>query len=66
MCPCPRLQANSTTAAARGSKRQATVAGPGYALAGLLQRDEEKRMAEMDAWSVCGVTDVQNQIQVAA
>jgi len=35
-------------------------------LAGLLQRDEEKRMAEVDAWSVCGVTDVQNRIQVAA
>ena len=35
-------------------------------LAGLLQRDEERRMAEMDAWSVNGVTDVQNRIQVAA
>ena len=34
-------------------------------LAGLLQRDEERRMAEMDAWSVCGVTEVRNQIQVA-
>jgi osmotically-inducible protein OsmY len=35
-------------------------------LAGLLQRDEERRMAEKDAWSVNGVTDVQNRIQVAA
>jgi osmotically-inducible protein OsmY len=35
-------------------------------LAGVLQRDEERRMAEMDAWSVCGVTDVQNRIELAA
>ena len=35
-------------------------------LAGLLQRDEERRMAEMDAWSVNGVTDVHNRIQVAS
>jgi osmotically-inducible protein OsmY len=35
-------------------------------LTGALQREEERRMAEMDAWSVCGVMDVQNQIQLAA
>jgi len=35
-------------------------------LAGVLTRDEERRMAEMDAWSVWGVTDVQNRILVAA
>ena len=34
-------------------------------LAGLLQRDEERRMAEMDAWSVWGVLDVHNHIQVS-
>jgi osmotically-inducible protein OsmY len=33
-------------------------------LAGVLGRDEEKRMAEMDAWSVWGVLDVRNQIDV--
>lgn len=33
-------------------------------LGGILQRDEERRMAEMDAWSVWGVADVRNQIQV--
>jgi osmotically-inducible protein OsmY len=33
-------------------------------LGGVLQRDEERRMAEMDAWSVWGVADVRNQIQV--
>jgi osmotically-inducible protein OsmY len=35
-------------------------------LAGLLQRDEEKRMAEMDAWSVWGVREVHNHIQVGS
>jgi osmotically-inducible protein OsmY len=35
-------------------------------LAGLLQRDEERKMAERDAWSVNGVTDVHNRIQVSA
>jgi osmotically-inducible protein OsmY len=35
-------------------------------LAGVLQRDEERRMAEMDAWSVWGVTDVHNQIELAS
>jgi osmotically-inducible protein OsmY len=33
-------------------------------LAGVLQRDEERRMAEMDAWSVWGVLDVDNRIEV--
>ncbi len=33
-------------------------------LGGVLQRDEERRMAEMDAWAVWGVADVRNQIQV--
>jgi len=33
-------------------------------LAGLLHRDDERRMAEMDAWAVCGVKEVHNQIQV--
>lgn len=33
-------------------------------LGGVLQREEERRMAEMDAWSVWGVADVRNQIQV--
>jgi osmotically-inducible protein OsmY len=35
-------------------------------LAGVLNRDEERRMAEMDAWSVCGVNEVRNQIQLAS
>ena len=35
-------------------------------LAGVLQRAEERRMAEMDAWSVWGVTEVHNQIELAA
>ncbi len=35
-------------------------------LAGLLQRDEEREMAETDAWSVCGVVDVRNRIEVRA
>lgn len=34
-------------------------------LGGALQRDEERRMAEMDAWAVCGVVDVRNEIQLA-
>lgn len=34
-------------------------------LAGALHRDEERRQAEMDAWSVCGVKEVHNQIVVA-
>jgi osmotically-inducible protein OsmY len=33
-------------------------------LGGALQRDEERRMAEMDAWSVWGVKDVRNQIEL--
>lgn len=33
-------------------------------LGGVLQRDEERRMAEMDAWAVCGVADVHNRIEV--
>ena len=33
-------------------------------LAGVLRRDEERRMAEMDAWSVSGVTEVHNCIEV--
>jgi osmotically-inducible protein OsmY len=35
-------------------------------LAGVLGRAEEKRMAEMDAWAVCGVTDVHNRIEVVS
>jgi osmotically-inducible protein OsmY len=35
-------------------------------LGGVLNRDEERRMAEMDAWSVCGVNEVRNQIQLAS
>lgn len=35
-------------------------------LAGVLRRDEEKRLAEMDAWSVWGVRDVRNRIEVRA
>jgi osmotically-inducible protein OsmY len=35
-------------------------------LGGVLQREEERHMAEMDAWSVSGVTDVHNQIQLAS
>jgi len=35
-------------------------------LAGALRLDEERRMAEMDAWSVWGVTEVRNQIEVMA
>jgi osmotically-inducible protein OsmY len=35
-------------------------------LAGLLSRDEERKMAEMDAWSVWGVMEVRNEIQVEA
>jgi osmotically-inducible protein OsmY len=33
-------------------------------LAGALRSDEERHMAEMDAWSVDGVTDVHNRIEV--
>jgi osmotically-inducible protein OsmY len=33
-------------------------------LQGVLPRDEERRLAEMDAWAVWGVKDVRNQIQV--
>ena len=33
-------------------------------LAGVLGRDDERRMAEMDAWAVCGVTEVHNRIEV--
>jgi osmotically-inducible protein OsmY len=33
-------------------------------LTGVLQRDEERRMAEMDAWSVWGVSEVRNEIQL--
>jgi len=35
-------------------------------LAGVLRRDEEKQLAEMDAWSVWGVRDVRNRIEVRA
>ncbi|HEV7913436.1 MAG TPA: BON domain-containing protein [Albitalea sp.] len=35
-------------------------------LAGVLGRPEERHMAEMDAWAVCGVTDVQNRIEVSS
>lgn len=35
-------------------------------LAGVLARQEESRMAEMDAWSVWGVTEVRNEIEVQA
>ena len=34
-------------------------------LGGVLQREEERRMAEMDAWSVWGVADVRNEIKLA-
>jgi osmotically-inducible protein OsmY len=34
-------------------------------LAGVLHRSEERRMAEMDAWSVWGVLDVHNLIEVS-
>jgi len=33
-------------------------------LEGVLRRDEEKQLAETDAWSVCGVVDVRNRIEV--
>jgi hypothetical protein len=33
-------------------------------LQGVLPRDEERRLAEMDAWAVWGVKDVRNEIQV--
>lgn len=33
-------------------------------LAGVLHREDAKRMAEMDAWAVLGVTDVHNRIEV--
>jgi osmotically-inducible protein OsmY len=33
-------------------------------LEGVLKRDEEKQLAETDAWSVCGVVDVRNRIEV--
>lgn len=33
-------------------------------LGGVLQGDDEKQLAEMDAWSVCGVVDVRNRIEV--
>ena len=33
-------------------------------LQGVLPRDEEKRLAELDAWAVWGVKDVRNQIEV--
>lgn len=33
-------------------------------LGGVLQRDEERRMAEMDAWAVWGVSEVRNHIEV--
>jgi osmotically-inducible protein OsmY len=33
-------------------------------LAGVLRRPEEKQLAEVDAWSVCGVLDVHNRIEV--
>lgn len=35
-------------------------------LGGVLNRDEERRMVEMDTWSVCGVNEVHNQIQLAS
>jgi osmotically-inducible protein OsmY len=34
-------------------------------LSGILNREEERRLAEMDAWSVWGVKDVRNQIQLS-
>lgn len=34
-------------------------------LAGVLKREEERRLAEMDAWSVWGVQDVRNEIQLS-
>jgi osmotically-inducible protein OsmY len=33
-------------------------------LAGVLRRDEERRIAEMDAWAVWGVAEVRNHIEV--
>jgi hypothetical protein len=33
-------------------------------LQGVMARDEERRLAEIDAWSVWGVKDVRNEIQV--
>jgi len=33
-------------------------------LQGVLPRDEEKQLAELDAWAVWGVKDVRNQIEV--
>jgi osmotically-inducible protein OsmY len=33
-------------------------------LSGVLHRDDERRIAEMDAWTVCGVTEVHNRIDV--
>lgn len=33
-------------------------------LSGVLRRDDERRIAEMDAWTVCGVTEVHNRIDV--
>ena len=33
-------------------------------LQGVLPRDEERRLAELDAWAVWGVKDVRNQIEV--
>jgi osmotically-inducible protein OsmY len=33
-------------------------------LAGVLARDDERHLAEMDAWSVWGVVDVRNRIEV--
>ncbi len=33
-------------------------------LAGVLGRDDERRMAEMDAWTVWGVADVRNRIEI--
>ena len=35
-------------------------------LSGVLKREEERRLAEMDAWSVWGVKEVRNQIQLTA
>lgn len=33
-------------------------------LSGVLRREDERRIAEMDAWTVCGVTEVHNRIDV--
>lgn len=33
-------------------------------LGGVLRQDAERRIAEMDAWAVCGVNEVRNEIQV--